>query len=719
MNNPQGEAKLHFLDYWRVLRIRWPFVFLIFLLVVIIAGVVTYVSPREFVGHSTVEVRRDDFFMQIFGGRSGPGRSDPRFLITQFEIMQRKEVLYPVIEKLNLVERWRDVYGTSTIQGAFSRLKRNLDVREIRNTDLIQISVYSLNPEEAAEIANEVAEQYRLVRIGQVEEWVSRSLSTLQAEVDKLAQQTDELRTEAARIRAEHGIVDLYPDTVEHAGQMAETLLIDVEQQVSRERREVEALRARYAQIQDLNDETIMRSARTLNIDDPIIMQIWPEYQQAVAEEVRLLNAGLGANHPTIRSLRAKKEERYGQLVEQVRAYRASLESSLAIAESRLDALDRSLTGARGEQEDSRLVAVEYTEAKNRYIQSKRLLEAAQVRLSSEALQLTMPQSPAIVWEQAEPINSPVRPNILLNMLIGIVGGLVLGIGAAFFMEYLDTSVKTLEEVESELGMPVLAIIPKNIRILPRESGDCPDAEAYRILRTNIEFNRKSPDANTFTVISGGAGEGKSTTIANLAHASATGGYNTLVVDADLRRPTQHRVFGVSNDRGLSDYLTGAEQFDNVVIPTSTPNLFLVASGKQPSDAVGVLNSQRMDELVGEAKSRFDVVFFDSPPILGVSDASILCSAVDLVVMVVQHRRFPKSMLLRVRQAVENVGGNILGVVLNNVDTRHDSQYEYYTSYYNYYAKPAAEPKAGAKKAGATASGNLVARSDRGGETEY
>jgi Mrp family chromosome partitioning ATPase len=112
-----------------------------------------------------------------------------------------------------------------------------------------------------------------------------------------------------------------------------------------------------------------------------------------------------------------------------------------------------------------------------------------------------------------------------------------------------------------------------------------------------------------------------------------------------------------------------------------------MTSGNVPSDAVGVLNSQRMLDLIKEVKSRFDIVFFDSPPILGVSDASVLSSEMDLTIIVVQHRRFPKAMLQRVKQAIENVGGTILGVVLNNVDVRHDQYYEYYTSYYNYYHK--------------------------------
>jgi capsular exopolysaccharide synthesis family protein len=205
-------------------------------------------------------------------------------------------------------------------------------------------------------------------------------------------------------------------------------------------------------------------------------------------------------------------------------------------------------------------------------------------------------------------------------------------------------------------------------------------------MRTNIEFNRKSQDANTITLVSGGVGEGKSTTLNNLAFTFAKGGYRTLIVDADLRRPSQHRFFGVANDRGLTDFLTTDIPFEPLVLNTPIDNLWLMPSGRLPIDAVGILNSQRMIDLIQQLKASYDMVFFDSPPILGVSDASVIASSADLTIVVVQHRRFPKAMLIRVKQSLQNVGAKIVGCVLNNTDIRHDEYYEYYTSYYQYYS---------------------------------
>ena len=299
---------------------------------------------------------------------------------------------------------------------------------------------------------------------------------------------------------------------------------------------------------------------------------------------------------------------------------------------------------------------------------------------------LKMPRDPITLHEKPKRAKSAVFPNITMNLLLGAGVGLIFGIGIAFLLEHLDTSVKCLEDVERYLQVPVLAVIPQDVGLLHKQSGMSPDAEAYRILRTNIEFNRKNPEDNSITVVSGGAGEGKSTTVANLAYVCAQGGYTTLMIDADLRRPRLHTFFDINNSVGLTNYLTTDLALEDVILQTPVDNLYFLPSGILPADAAGILNSRRMSELLHDVKQRFDLVLVDSPPILGVSDAAVLASEVDLTIVVVQHRKLPRNMLIRVKQAVENVGGHVIGVVLNNVDVRSDSQYQYYTSYYTYYA---------------------------------
>jgi capsular exopolysaccharide synthesis family protein len=365
--------------------------------------------------------------------------------------------------------------------------------------------------------------------------------------------------------------------------------------------------------------------------------------------------------------------------------------TNLTVAEDTLAALESKLNEVRKGQIDEKTRGSNYAEAKTKYLNAKKILEAAEMRYSTARMERGIDIDPAKIWEKAEPPIGYAKPPVKLYLALAALIGLVVGVGLAFFIEYLDTSVKTLDDVERFLQIPVLAVVPKGVTTLMKEAGDSQHAEAYRILRANVEFNKPGRDANTITLISGGPGEGKSTTLNNLAFTCAKGGYNVLVVDADLRRPTQHRFFDVENNVGLTDYLTGKSTLDQITKTTKIDNLSFIPSGQLPSDAVGILNSQRMTDLMQKLKQQYDLVFFDSPPILGVSDGSVLASEVDMTIMVVQHRRFPRAMLQRVKQAVIQVGGTLIGCVLNNVDTRQDEGYSYYNTYNDYYA-PTQEP---------------------------
>ena len=676
-----GEINLHILDYWRVIRVRLPLIILVFLLVVITAGVSTYLTPRQYQSSVTMQVKEDNNNMHIFGTEGGRG-VDPRFATTQFQILQRKEIHYPVIDTMKLLQKWdlrsRDV--------AFMRLRGMMSVSEIRGTDLIQISIMDKDRQESADLANTIALEYQKKRIDEQQGWVARSLVQLEDEVNKQRTKTEALRDAMTKMRVEAKINDLNPESVEDLSLAEKNILVSVEGQVNDARIRVATLRSKQEQIKGMTDDQIIRSLKTFEMDDAMISQILPQYEACVSQEAHMLSSGLGANHPSVQSLQATKKVYAEQLKNQIGILRKSLAANLEINQKALEAMELKLSEARTGEQDSKSKALHYQEAKNEYLKAKRILESAESRYSTEAMQRTMPQSPATIWEKAEVSDFPAKPKVGKNMAIAVAVGLALGVGLAFMIEYLDTSVKTMQDIEAALGVPVLAVIPRDIAVLKDAPADCSDAEGYRIMRTNIEFNRKSPDANTVTLVSGGVGEGKSTTLNNLAFTFAKGGYRTLIVDADLRRPSQHRFFGVANDRGLTDFLTTDISFEPIVLSTPIDNLWLMPSGRLPIDAVGILNSQRMIDLIQQLKASYDMVFFDSPPILGVSDASVIASSVDLTIVVVQHRRFPKAMLIRVKQTLQNVGAKIVGCVLNNTDIRHDEYYEYYTSYYQYYS---------------------------------
>ena len=681
------EVKLHFLDYWRVIRIRWVLVLLAFLLVLITAAIFTYFQPREYKADVFVEVKSTAENPRIFSqGDPNQPIHDPQLAPTVYQVIQRTGILYPVIEQLKLQDKWAHDARRPSRENAYQMLRSRLDVDEVRNTDLLQISVYDSSPQLAADIANKIVTVYQDRRVEEEKEILNRAVTVMNEEVGKQQKRVEEASTAMARIRDEEHIVDLNPEGTEDSQAPVNNIVVKQEQEVNDSETKIAVLSSKLAQVENLKGEDLMRMLPTLDVQDPTVQKILPSYQEALAQEALLLNSGLGENHPKVKSLRAARQVYTHQLEQQVGIIRQGLERNLKSAQATRDELRKRLDQINAKQLQTKNLSANYTRVKNAYIKEKMLLDGVRTRAQSQTMEMAMPRFAVSVKQVAEPPSYPARPRVGLNLTLGALIGLVIGIGLAFFIEYLDTSVKTMDDVESLLGVPVLAIIPKNINLLHKMTGDAPDAEAYRILRTNIEFNRPNPEANTISLVSGGPGEGKSTTIANLAFICAQGGYSTLIVDADLRRPVQHLLFDLSNQIGLTNYLTTDMELEEAILPTSVENLSIVPSGILPSDAVGILNSQRMSDTIAELKTRYDIVFFDSPPILGVSDASVIASEVDQTVIVVQHRRFPRAMLTRVKQAILGVGGKVLGVVLNNVDLKHDQNYYYYTNYYGYYS---------------------------------
>jgi polysaccharide biosynthesis transport protein len=234
------------------------------------------------------------------------------------------------------------------------------------------------------------------------------------------------------------------------------------------------------------------------------------------------------------------------------------------------------------------------------------------------------------------------------------------------------------------------------------------------VLRMNMELSKKLGGGNVLCLTSGGAGEGKSLTLFNLACVCAQTGKKILVIDSDMRRPTQHKMFKVSNRGGLADVLLGVATLEDTIRRAVFPNMDFLSSGKLPATSHGTMNAQKLRDIINQVRGLYDYVFFDSPPIMGVSDASILSSEVDGVMLVVQHRSYPRAVSLRAKNMVENVGGNLIGVVLNNLNVARDYYYYYHSDYYNYAYGNTRGEKRQAKLASAPASPELAAKPSQG-----
>jgi succinoglycan biosynthesis transport protein ExoP len=680
----QNESALHAVDYWQVVKNRYGVILLTLLLVFMTASVITYVMPKKYESFATIEVKPRERTIEPLVGRlgsTGPSMT-AQFFGTEFEKIKSRNSLIRVVDGLDLVNKWG--MDRETILRV---LKDIVNTQNIRGTDLISITVRHTNKEDARDITAEVARAYKEYRTELEGGTVEKGINELKKAVREQEDKVEERRKILTTISRTKDIIYYGDQSITGRGGLDEdSEAIHASNLYTELESEKVALESQIQSLNKYDSEQLLIYASGLDFPDNIIKSLYPEYQAMIRDIAGLKANGLGDRHPTIVSNMQMLDEMKKQLDEGVVNLRTRLQGQLDMSKDRLKVVETMKRETKKSALERNIDTQDYIDAKRDFETDQALLEQMKLKLITEEIGRELPNETIVVHDDPVISDSPVSPNVTMNLALGAVVGLIFGVGIAFFLEYLDTSVKSLEDVERYLQVPVLAVIPKDVGILHKQNGMSPDAEAYRILRTNIEFNRKNPEDNAITVVSGGAGEGKSTTLVNLAYICAQGGYTTLMIDADLRRPRLHTFFDINNSVGLTNFLTTELMLEDVILQTPVDNLYFMPSGILPADAAGILNSRRMSELIQDVKQRFDLVLVDSPPILGVSDASVLASEVDLTMIVVQHRKLPRNMLLRVKQAVENVGGHVIGVVLNNVDVRSDSQYQYYTSYYTYYA---------------------------------
>lgn len=690
MNESGNELQKHAMDTWQVIKNRFGLISLSFLLIFAAAAVLTYIMPRKYRGHVEMTIERITQDINVFDRNRGDSLAfTQEYIKTQFETITKPTTLYPVIDKLELAKKWQ----LPNRQAALAKVRANLETQSMLRSDFVIIDYYDQDAQLAAMVANEVAHSYMAQRNSIETEKKHKALEVLQQQISEQEGLRRQAQVRSQEARRKAGIVGDWivggNNSLTPGGEMRsekDSMVISREQALMLADQDILALQSEIDQASKLTPDELIEQASGLKLENQNILAMTSKLQELKVAREGLMNEGRGRMHPQVLSADSQMAEYKKLILAAAQAHVAGLQNRLDAAKKKRDSLQVYNDDAKKELQDMTALYAEYKTAKDEVTYLEDLIVKMRSRYFEEKAGIELVKSPATIYSEAEPEGKPAKPNVPLHLALGGVLGLMFGLGLAFFLEYMDTTVKNLDDVERYLGVPVLAVVPKDVGVLHRSSGFNPDAEAYRILRTNIEFNRRNPDANCLSVVSGGAGEGKSTTMVNLAYVCAQGGYNVLLIDADLRRPSLHTHFDVSHATGLTNYLTADIRLEDVVLRTQVENLFFLPSGLLPADSAGLLNSQRMADLIKEVKSRFDLVLIDSPPILGVSDASVLANLADMTMIVVQHRKLPRHMLMRVKQSVENVGGKVVGVVLNNVDLRSDAQYQYYTSYYTYYS---------------------------------
>ena len=673
---------LHFLDYWRVIRDRKEVILAVALLTIVTGTAYTLMMPKKFTATTQLEVREDAMDVDPFYERQVSRIGyNPFFLMTQEKVMKSRPVLTAVIRNLNLQKVW----GTQLNEDkspvapelALQILARSLRVEQDRDTTLMNISVTTEDAKLSAEIANEIANVYRDRRLFAKRREIQHAIDAMSNEVRKQQERVEEAEAELERIRQERGIALI------GRGQMGirveATRLNMLETERSAARVEMLVRKARLDQLEGLEGEKLMDAAAYI-VQDPTLMGIRQQLiDSQVSLQLMIQNGVMGENHPEVMRLKGAVDELTRQLSSALEGLKAGVRADYEVARQKYEALDEELAQIRTSDivsEGENFLPFDRAE-RNVNIQ-RDILTALRARITQTGIEVEVPRTAVEIIEEAEPPERPSSPLVVLNIFLSVILGLMAGTGLAFFVEYLDVSIKTVDEVEKYLGLPVLAVIPQQSRPLTEAGQSSGQGEAYRALRTSLALLAREGKQKIFTVISGGVGEGKSTTLFNLAYVCAEQGSKVLIVDSDLRRPVQHKMVGLANRTGMVNVLTDELKIEDVVQETGVPNLWLMPSGRLRRGSLGIMNNARLRAMLDVLKERYDFVLLDSPPILGVTDAAILASEADGVLLVVQYRKYPKIISLRAKRMIENAGGHLMGAVLNNINIMRDDYYYYY-----------------------------------------
>ena len=590
-----------------------------------------------------------------------------------------------------------------------------------RDTDLIELKVHAFSPDEASFIANTWMEAYwdkdiseSRSEVGEVRKFLEDKLKDVQTELTK-SEET------LKNYKETNSVAELNSETEQLIKQLAE-----FETMYQEAKTDLEANEKRLTHLKEQLDE----SQRALvdeatGLSSPVILELQKQMAQLIGEKASYEQQLKGAGYSTKDDAKLKSmEQRLKGLQEKISEETRKMVSGGSVAMNPLTVSESLLENILEIETENKSLKAKTTGFEKIVQQYNKELNT----LPEKSLKLAQLQREAEVnnnifmmlrekYEEnriaeagqigsvriidyAKPPKDPIKPKKKMNLILGFLVGLGLGVGITFVREYLDTSIKTIEDLERD-GFSVMGAIPfitsekvsKHMhgedfeamqiesRLVTHFAPKAPISEAYRSLRTSIQYAKADQPIKTILITSSGPGEGKSTSVANLAITFAQMGANTLLVDTDLRRPVLHGIFDMPRVEGLTNILVSRVSLGETIKQTKIENLKIVTSGTLPPNPSELLASHSMDRFIEEVSASFDIVLFDSPPVIAVTDAMVLAPKLDGIVLVVKSGETGREALIRSNVLLNNVKANLFGIILNGVNVDHTYYYRYYYYY--------------------------------------
>jgi len=674
--------------------------------VTIFVALSTFKTKPVYKSVARIEVEPDTPQIPVLNDVYQQSQGDQDFLRTQIQIIQTDNLAWRTIEQLGLTQNPafvgkvdpKAVNSDERKVGLVRMFKSQLSVELIPGSRIVVVGFESTDPHLAARITNALVENYTDYNFRQKYDATRQAAGRMEQQLDELKAKVETSQRELVEYQRKNAIVDV-GDKQTVIEQRLSQLSTDLTQ-AQNDRIEKEAI---YNQFQS-NAERV----NGLSQSDPL-QHLQDKLNDLRGQYVEASNQ-YGPNYPKVLRLGKDIAEVESQMTAERQRTVERYHNVFISAKNREQLLATAVAQQKDELGAFNKLQVEHNILKREFETNQQLYQKLLEHLKDATVAAGLRSTNIHVVDPALPSLGPIRPRTSLNLMIGFLVGLILGAMMAFVQEALDSSLKTPEDVESLISAPALAQIPAHTQSKERalsadgtkqldagngasgiallDSSASALSEAYRALRTSVLLSVASRAPQSVLVASASAGEGKTNTAVNLAMALAQCGSSTLLIDCDLRRPCVSRMLDIDNQRGMSTFLTGNDKIEDVIQQYAPQqNLWVVPSGPIPPNPAELISSETMDAMLQSLRGRFKHIVIDSPPLLLVTDATILATLVEGVVLVVESGVTPKKLVLRARRVLDSANARILGVVLNKVRLHHDGYYKsYYRGYNHYYS---------------------------------
>lgn len=697
------DREIHLRDYLKIVYKRRYTVYTFFAVVFIVVLIGTLSATPVYMASSKVLIEKvEPANLTMMYPYYAP--YDPDFYETQYQLIKSTSVARKVVKMLSLENTYGSYFRGEDNPASGTKPKADIladiisggiSVTPVKNSKIVNIGFVSTNPDFAPLVANSVAKAYieqildmRMSSSRYSIEWMTKKAEEEKVKLEKSEKELQEY-IRANNIVTLQDRVGLTPEKLSELN----TQLLRAETR----RKELESL---YNQVTRVSASP--REAETIPAiaSEPTIQALRSQILKA-EQNIEELSKKYGGKHPAM--IKASEELKVLQQkrAQEIKRVVNSIKNEYDLAKSNEGSLRSMLTTTKAEALDVNEKFIQYGVLSRAVDTNRQLYDALMKRIKEQSVTEEIQTVSVWVVEKAETPVSPVKPRKALNIMLGLIIGLFGGIGLAFFFEYLDNTIKSPEDAEARLGLPVLGVVPlveskgEALEELILKEPQSVFAESYKTLRTAILLSYADSPPKNLLITSMGPEEGKTITSVNLAVTVARSGYSVLLIDSDLRKPRVHSVFRLNNLSGLSTYLAGSSPDIDTIFKRPMTNLSILPSGPVPPNPSELLGSNRMKGLIEMLNSRFDIILWDSPPLMSVTDARILSKILDGTIIIARAGKTTYDIVARglktlQRRPESELESRIIGIVINGFDIKKSDHYYY--QYYNNYP-PAAENK--------------------------